>query len=206
MPEQQTVFVVDDDQAARESLRWLLESVGHHVQCYGSAREFLAECDGTVPGCLVLDVRMPGMSGLELQNFLQERQWCLPIIMVTGHGDIPMAVRAMKSGAVDFLQKPYNDQALLDRIQHALDLCRQRRHEYYELSKIRQNYQKLTPREREVAELVVSGKANKVIAIELDLSPKTIEVHRANVMEKMQVRSLSELVRMWMRLNYSEKS
>lgn len=203
MPERQTVFVVDDDQAARESLRWLLESVGHHVSCYGSAKEFLAEYDGSVPGCLVLDVRMPGMSGLELQSHLQEHQWCLPIIMVTGHGDIPMAVRAMKSGAVDFLQKPYNDQALLDRIQQALDLCSQRSREYYELAKIRRNYQQLTPREKEVAELVVSGKANKVIAIELDLSPKTIEVHRANVMEKMQARSLSELVRMWMRMNHS---
>lgn len=202
MPEKQTVFVVDDDQAARESLRWLLESVGHPVRCFGSAREFLAEYDGSVPGCLVLDVRMPGMSGLELQSHLQEQQWCLPIIMVTGHGDVPMAVRAMKSGAVDFLQKPYNDQVLLDRIQQALELCRQRSREHYELSRLQRNYEQLTPREKEVAELVVSGKANKVIAIELDLSPKTIEVHRANVMEKMQARSLSELVRMWVRMHH----
>ncbi len=200
MTEQQTVFVVDDDQAARESLRWLLESVGHRVSCYPSAREFLEIYDGKVPGCLVLDVRMPGMSGLELQSLLLERNWCLPVIIVTGHGDVPMAVRAMKAGAVDFLQKPYNDQALLDRIQQALELCSQRRRNLSELAQIQDNYLQLTPREREVAALVVAGKANKVIAIELGLSPKTIEVHRANVMYKMQAHSLSELVQMCMRL------
>lgn len=200
MNERQTVFVVDDDQAARESLRWLLESVGHHVSCPASAHEFLESYDGTVPGCLVLDVRMPGMSGLELQNHLIERGWCLPVIIVTGHGDVPMAVRAMKAGAVDFLQKPYNDQTLLDRIQQALALCSQRRQNHSELGLIRANCEHLTQREREVAELVVAGKANKVIAIELGLSPKTIEVHRANVMFKMQAHSLSELVQMWMRL------
>jgi len=197
---QQTVFVLDDDQAARESLRWLLESVGHHVNCYASALEFLERYDGSVPGCLVLDVRMPGMSGLEVQHHLLERGWCLPVIVVTGHGDVPMAVRAMKSGAVDFLQKPYNDQTLLDRIQQALDLCSQRRQSHDELAMIRASYEHLTQREREVAALVVAGKANKVIAIELGLSPKTIEVHRANVMSKMQAHSLSELVQMYMRL------
>lgn len=200
MLDQQTVFVVDDDQAARESLRWLLESVGHHVQCHGSAREFLDAYDGKSPGCLILDVRMPGMSGLELQNHLVEQGLCLPVIIVTGHGDVPMAVRAMKAGAVDFLQKPYNDQTLLDRIQRALELCSQRRRNQGELAKIQVNYHQLTPRERVVAALVVSGKANKVIAIELGLSPKTIEVHRANVMSKMKAHSLSELVQMCMRL------
>jgi len=200
MIERQNVFVVDDDQAARESLRWLLESVGHRVACYASAREFLDVYDGKVPGCLVLDVRMPGMSGLELQNHLLERNWCLPVIVVTGHGDIPMAVRAMKSGAVDFLQKPYNDQVLLDRIQQALELCNQRRRNHDELAQIQARHHQLTPREREVAALVVAGNANKVIAIELGLSPKTIEVHRANVMFKMQAHSLSELVQMYMRL------
>lgn len=206
MNDQQTVFVVDDDQAARESLRWLLESVGHRVNCPASALEFLESYDGSVPGCLVLDIRMPGMSGLELQNHLLERGWCLPVIIVTGHGDVPMAVRAMKAGAVDFLQKPYNDQVLLDRIQMALDLCRQRSHSHEELAKIQANYQQLTLREREVASLVVAGKANKVIAIELGLSPKTIEVHRANVMFKMRVKSLPELVQIWMRLEMSGMS
>jgi FixJ family two-component response regulator len=196
----QTVFVVDDDQAARESLRWLLESVGHAVQCHASAQEFLASYDGSRPGCLVLDVRMPGMSGLELQSHLLERDWCLPVIIVTGHGDVPMAVRAMKAGAVDFLQKPYNDQTLLDRIRQALDLCQQRRLNHDELIRIQANYRQLTPREREVATLVVAGKSNKVIAAELGLSPKTIEVHRANVMFKMQTHSLSQLVQMWIRL------
>jgi len=201
MKERQTVFVVDDDEAARESLRWLLESVGHHVNCPASAREFLESYDGSEPGCLVLDVRMPGMSGLELQNHLIERGWCLPVIVVTGHGDVPMAVRAMKAGAIDFLQKPYNDQTLLDRIQQALELCSQRRQNRSELALIRANHDHLTQREREVAERVVAGKANKVIAIELGLSPKTIEVYRANVMFKMQAHSLSGLVQMWMRLH-----
>lgn len=203
MHERQTVFVVDDDQAARDSLRWLLESVGHTVHCHDSAQAFLDTYDGTTPGCLVLDVRMPGISGLELLNHLAERQWCLPAIIVTGHGDVPMAVRAMKSGAVDFLQKPYNDQLLLDRIQQALELCQSRQRQREELGRIRGNYRQLTPREREVACLVVAGKANKVIAQELGLSPKTIEVHRANVMLKMQVNSLSELVQQWMRLEPS---
>lgn len=200
MPDPQTVFVVDDDQAARESLRWLLDSVGHRVRCHGSAREFLDNYDGKTPGTLILDVRMPGMSGLELQNHLLEHDWCLPVIIVTGHGDVPMAVRAMKAGAVDFLQKPYNDQALLDRIQRALELCRHRSRSQGELAQIQANYLQLTPREREVATLVVAGKANKVIAIELGLSPKTIEVHRANLMLKMQAHSLSELVQICMRL------
>jgi len=200
MSQEQTVFIVDDDQAARESLRWLLESVGHTVRCHASAHEFLAAYDGRVSGCLVLDVRMPGMSGLELQSHLLERGWCLPVIIVTGHGDVPMAVRAMKAGVVDFLQKPYNDQTLLDRIAQALALCRHRRLTHDERLRIQANYRQLTPREREVAALVVAGKANKVIAAELGLSPKTIEVHRANVMFKMQAHSLSQLVQMWIRL------
>ena len=200
MTEQATVFVVDDDEAARESLRWLLESVGHRVRCHASAREFLAAWDRAAPGCLVLDVRMPGMSGMELQEHLKTEEGCLPVIIVTGHGDIPMAVRAMRGGAVDFLQKPYNDQIMLDRIQQALDLCRQRRREHLRQARIQAAYQHLTPREAEVAARVVLGKANKVIAIEMGLSHKTVEAHRANVMEKMRAGSLSELVRMFVRL------
>ncbi len=200
MTEQATVFVVDDDEAARESLRWLLESVGHRVRCHASAREFMAAWDRGTPGCLVLDVRMPGMSGMELQEHLKTQDGCLPVIIVTGHGDIPMAVRAMRGGAVDFLQKPYNDQVMLDRIQQALDLCRQRRRENAQQARIQAAYRQLTPREAEVAALVVLGKANKVIAIDLGLSHKTVESHRANVMEKMRAASLSELVRMFVRL------
>lgn len=200
MTEQDTVFVVDDDEAARESLRWLLESVGHSVRCHASAAEFMAAVDHNTSGCLVLDVRMPGMSGMELQEHLKTRDLCLPVIVVTGHGDIPMAVRAMRGGAVDFLQKPYNDQTMLDRIQQALELCRQRRHEHARLARIQAAYRQLTPREAEVAVRVVLGKANKVIAIEMGLSHKTVEAHRANVMEKMRAASLSELVRMFVRL------
>ncbi len=200
MNKQQTVFVVDDDRAARESLRWLLESVGHRVHCHDSAQAFMAEYDGATPGCLVLDVRMPGMSGLELQDHLRERGWCLPVIIVTGHGDVPMAVRAMRGGAVDFLQKPYNDQVLLESIQRGLDICQQRSLERGRLSRIQAAYLMLSPREREVAEMVVNGIANKVIAIELGLSPKTVEAHRANAMDKMRARTLSELVRMFMLL------
>ncbi len=200
MNEAQTVYVVDDDQAARESLRWLLESVGHQVRCHASAQEFLDAYDGGAPGCLVLDVRMPGMSGLELQEHLRERGWCLPVIVVTGHGDVPMAVRAMRGGAVDFLQKPYNDQVLLDSIQRGLDLCAQRSLERRRLARVQAAYLMLSPREREVATMVVNGNANKVIAIDLGLSPKTVEAHRANVMEKMKARTLSELVRMFMLL------
>ncbi|MEW5788444.1 MAG: response regulator transcription factor [Pseudomonadota bacterium] len=200
MNEAQTVFVVDDDQAARESLRWLLESVGHRVHCHASAQDFLSAYDGKMPGCLVLDVRMPGMSGLELQKHLRGRGWCLPVIIVTGHGDIPMAVRAMSGGAVDFLQKPYNDQVLLDSIQRALEICAQRSLERRKLARIQAAYLMLSPREREVAAMVVNGKANKVIAIALGLSPKTVEAHRANAMEKMKARTLSELVRMFMQL------
>ena len=200
MNEAQTVFVVDDDQAARESLRWLLETVGHRVRCHASAQDFMDGYDGKMPGCMVLDVRMPGMSGLELQEHLRERGWCLPVIIVTGHGDVPMAVRAMRGGAVDFLQKPYNDQVLLDSIQRALELCAQRDLERRKLARVQAAYLMLSPREREVAELVVNGNANKVIAIDLGLSPKTVEAHRANAMEKMKARTLSELVRMFMLL------
>jgi len=195
-----TVFLIDDDQAVRDAVGLLLRATGLIVESFASATDFLKSDGIRRPGCLLLDVRMPGMSGLELQSHLLERGWCLPVIIVTGHGDVPMAVRAMKAGAVDFLQKPYNDQTLLDRIAQALELCRHRRLTYDERLRIQANYRQLTPREREVAALVVAGKANKVIAAELGLSPKTIEVHRANVMFKMQAHSLSQLVQMWIRL------
>ncbi|MFN2349451.1 MAG: response regulator transcription factor, partial [Thioalkalivibrio sp.] len=171
------------------------------VVCVGSAGDFLeAYQNSPTPGCLILDVRMPGMSGLELQTSLQERGWCLPIIIVTGHGDVPMAVRAMKGGAVDFLQKPYNDQLLLERIAHAMQICAERHRRLRDIEQLSNNYETLTPREREVAVLVVMGKVNKVIAAELNLSPRTVEVHRANVMSKMQAHSVPELVQMFIRL------
>lgn len=190
-----TVLVVDDDRAARESLRWLLESVGHTVLCYQSANEFLSSYTGR-PGCLVLDVRMPGVSGLELQREIMQRDWCLPIILVTGHGDVPMAVRAMRAGALDFLQKPYNDQLLLERTEQALALARTRWEAKEVETAIRARYQQLTKREREIAALVSDGNSNKVIAAELGLSCKTVEVYRGHMMTKMAARSVAELVQM----------
>jgi len=189
------VHVVDDDKAARESLRWLLESVGHRVICYASANEFLEAYSGT-PGCLILDVRMPGMSGLELQREVAQRGWCLPIIVVTGHGDVPMAVRAMRAGAIEFLEKPYNDQALLDRVKQGLSIASAQWETNRITNVIRTRYSTLTRREREIALLVSAGKANKVIASDLGLSCKTVEVYRANMMAKMRARGAVELVQM----------
>ena len=187
------VFVVDDDEAARESLEYLLASVGYHVRGYGSANEFLDKYDDSL-GCVILDVRMPGMSGMQLQQELQKRQSPLASIVVTGHGDIPMAVAAMRLGAVDFLQKPYNDQLLLERTEEALARARGLHRAEEARSEVDGCFNKLTCREREVAWLIHSGLSNKQIAHELSLSPKTVEVHRANVMSKMAARSVVDLV------------
>jgi len=190
------VFIVDDDEAVRNSLRLLVKSVGLSATALVSAQEFLASYDPLQPGCLVLDVRMPGMSGLELQQQLNARGAVIPLIFITGHGDVPMAVEAMQQGAFDFLQKPFRDQDLMDRIQRALEKDRANRAELGERSRIREQYETLTPREREVLALVTSGKANKVMAADLGLSRRTIEIHRARVMEKMGASSLAHLVRM----------
>lgn len=191
-----TVFIVDDDTAVRDALKFLLRSVGHPVEAFGSAQDFLDAYRDDRPGCLVLDIRMPGMSGLELQEKLVERRSILPIIFITGHGDVPMAVEAMQAGAMDFIQKPFRDQDLLDRINQALEKDAKNRAALGELNLIRERLASLTPREREVMDLVVHGKANKVIAGDLDLSQRTVEIHRARVMEKMQASSLAHLVRM----------
>jgi FixJ family two-component response regulator len=190
------VYVVDDDQAVRDSLRWLIESIGHQVNTYGNAQTFLDDYDPDRPGCIVLDVRMPGMSGLDLQDRLRERSIQIPIIVITGHGDVPMAVRAMKSGALDFVEKPFSDQVLLERIQQALDLDSEYREKYQRIRDIATRHASLTPREREVMDQVVAGHANKVIAYELGVSMKTVEAHRGKVMRKMKARSLSDLVQM----------
>lgn len=194
-----TVFVVDDDPAMRESLRWLIESVGLRVETFATGNEFLQQYHPSRGGCLVLDVRMPGMSGLELQEKLRSQGVRLPVIILTGHADVPMAVRALKAGAMDFVEKPFSDQLLLDRIQHAIELDRETRKGQRELDKIEARIARLTPRERQVMDRVVAGKANREIADELGLSPKTIEVHRAHVMEKMEVDSLAELVQVVVR-------
>jgi len=195
-----TVFVVDDDEAVRSSLRMLLKSVGLTASACASAQEFLAGYDPEQPGCIVLDVRMPGMSGLEMQQELNVRGAMIPVIFITGHGDIPMAVEAMQHGAFDFLQKPFRDQDLLDRVQRALARDRQNRAQLKEKDRIRQRLDSLTPREREVLDLVTRGKANKVMAAELGVSQRTVEIHRARVMEKMGATSLAQLVRMVMDL------
>ena len=191
-----TIFVVDDDDAVRDSLSDLIDSVGLEVATYPSAHEFLGDYDNAQRGCLVLDIRMPGMSGLELQERLNERGSALPIVFITGHGDVPMAVEAMKRGAVDFIQKPFRDQELLDRINLALEQNRRRRAAEETKQDIAERISSLTRREREVMDMVIQGKANKVIAIDLGLSQRTVEVHRAHVMDKMRARTLAELVRM----------
>lgn len=193
------VIVVDDDTPARESLRWLLESVGRSVIEFGSAEQFLEEYPGG-PGCLVLDVRMPGMSGLEAQRRVRERGWCLPVILVTGHGDVPMAVRAMREGAFDFFQKPYNDQLLLERAEQALQTARLLWQEKTAKDEIRNKYATLTRREKEISHKVCKGLSSKCIARELSLSSKTIEAYRANMMAKLEVGSIAELVQMILKL------
>ena len=191
-----TVFVIDDDEAVRTSLRLLLRSVDLPVKTFGSAKEFLPSYDPAQPGCMVLDVRMPGMSGLELLQQLNLRGATIPVVFITGHGDIPMAVEAMQIGAFDFLQKPFRDQDLIDRVQRALERDASTRTQLKATDKIREHLATLTPREREVLDLVTSGKPNKVMAADLGVSQRTIEIHRARVMEKMQARSLAQLVRM----------
>lgn len=195
-----TVFVVDDDDAIRDSMSMLLKTVGLQCETYPSAKDFLDAYDHDRPGCLVLDIRMPGMSGMELQELLNERHAITPIVFITGHGDVPMAVEAMQGGAVDFIQKPFRDQDLIDRINTALEGDRQLREELGEKQELMRRYETLTPREQEVLALVAKGHANKVAAYELGVSQRTIEIHRARVMEKMQARSLAQLVRMQLSL------
>ena len=195
-----TIFVVDDDEVVRNSLRFLLKSVGLQAQTLASASEFLATYKPSQPGCLVLDVRMPGMSGLELQQQLNLRGAVIPVIFITGHGDIPMAVEAMQQGAFDFLQKPFRDQDLIDRIQRALERDGRNRAALDQHAKIRERLDSLTPREREVLALMTRGKPNKIMAADLGVSQRTVEIHRARVMEKSGAASLAQLVRMVMDL------
>lgn len=195
-----TVHVVDDDDAVRSSLRLLLKSVGLPTVAHASAHEFLAAWDGDQPGCLVLDVRMPGMSGIELQAELNQRGAIIPVIFISGHGDIPMAVEAIQHGAFDFLQKPFRDQDLIDRVQRALASDAEHRQLLQQRETLRQRFDLLTPREQEVLQLVTQGKANKVMAGDLGVSQRTVEIHRARVMEKMGAQSVAQLVRMVLEL------
>jgi len=191
-----TVFVVDDDDSIRKALQRLVTSVGIHVETFKTAQEFLNYPPYEGPGCLVLDIRMPGLSGLDLQEALTLKGVTLPIVFITGHGTISMTVRAMKAGAVDFLEKPFEDQILLDLIQQALNRNQQSRNENAENSAILQRYETLTAREQDVFRWVVAGKLNKQVAMTLGISEKTVKVHRARVMEKMAADSLADLVRM----------
>jgi two-component system, LuxR family, response regulator FixJ len=188
------VYLVDDDEAIRDSLGLLLRSVGLECEVYASALEFLGAYDPARHSCLVADIRMPGLSGLELQQRLNEQHAAVPVIFITGHGDVPMAVNAMKSGASDFIQKPFRDQDLIDRIHKALAKDREQRAWRAEEDAVRARLATLTPRETEVMRRVVRGQANKVIALDLGVSQRTVELHRARVMRKLKMRSLADLV------------
>ncbi|EKD55237.1 MAG: two component LuxR family transcriptional regulator [uncultured bacterium] len=190
------VYVVDDDQAMVESLSWIIESVGLRVKTYIRAQDFLDEYDPHQPGCILLDVRMPGMSGPELQLKLNEQGAALPIIFISGHGDVPLAVRVMKAGAADFLTKPFNDQILLESINKALRIDKNHREKQQENAQAEAKFALLSPREAQVLQGIVAGKQNKVISAELKISLKTVEAHRASVMKKMSVKSVPELVKL----------
>lgn len=196
MSAQPVVFLVDDDHGVRETLHQMLEHEKLLVKSYPAAQAFLDDYDPAVPGCLVLDVRMPGMSGLELQEILAERQIKIPIIFITGYGDVPMSVKAIKAGAVDFLQKPFRKQSLLECVNRAMAEDMRSRQDNIQRIAIRNRFSRLTPREREIMEFIVVGKSNKEIAKELHISHRTVEIHRARVFDKMEANSLPDLIAM----------
>jgi FixJ family two-component response regulator len=203
---ERTVFVVDDDEAVRDSLGFLMKTIGLSHETYALALDFLAAFNPNRSGCLLLDIRMPGMSGLELQKELARRHSILPIIFITGHGDVPMAVEAMREGAFDFIQKPFRDQDLIDCVHNALELDNRNRAALIQREQVSRNLNTLTERERQILDRVVDGKSNKTIANELFLSQRTVEVHRAHVMEKMQADSVAHLVRMIVNINQDGNS
>jgi FixJ family two-component response regulator len=198
------VYVVDDDQGVRESVQWLLESVNLDVQAYDDAQSFMGGFKDDRCGVILLDIRMPGASGLEVQEWLREQGVETPVVILTGHADVPAAVRAMKGGAMDFIEKPYNAQSLIETVQRAIQEDHQRRESGSRREELRGRIDRLTSREGQVAKLVAKGFSNKAIARELDLSPKTVEVHRARVMDKMEAGSTAELVQMLVTAEWTE--
>jgi len=190
------VYIVDDDEAVRHSLSLLMQSVGLEAMCFASAQAFLDGYDASKPSCLILDVRMPEMSGLDLQRVLNEHQIQIPVIIITGHGDVPLAVRAMKAGAMDVLEKPFNEQALLDAITKAITKSSESFEDQNSRAKYQERAEHLSPREREIMGLLILGKGSKKIAAQLGISPKTVDVHRIHIMEKMEVKSVVELARL----------
>lgn len=190
-----TVFIIDDDASTRESLKWFLQTVGFAAETFDSAKAFLSSFSLAKPGCIVLDVRMPHISGLELQDRLNAEPYVPPILMISGHSDVPVAVRAIRNGAFDFIEKPVGDSVLLERIRKAIAIDRERRAEHAIQNQFRRRFAQLSDRERQVFEIVVTGKSNKAIGEQLGLSSKTIETHRAQVMNKMQAPHLADLVR-----------
>jgi RNA polymerase sigma factor (sigma-70 family) len=200
------VFVVDDDPSIRRAIKILLESVGLELELFGSAQEFVAGRPADRPSCLVLDIRLPGVSGLDFQRQLNEAKINIPIIFISAHGDVPMTVRAMKAGAIEFLTKPFRDQDLLDAVQVALDRDRARRQREGEIATLRERFESLSAREREVVAMVVSGMPNKQIAAKIGITENTVKVHRSRAMEKLQAQSLADLVKMVERLRYLKAS
>jgi len=206
MTDRTVVYVIDDDDAARDSLQFFLEAAGEIVRCYENAAAFLAALPVAGTGCVITDVRMPGMTGIELLKTLKSHSFPLPVIVVTGHGDIPLAVEAMREGAADFLEKPYDDEALLGSIKRSIAAAKSAPAADDGLAEIRRRIAELSGRESEVMTGLVAGKSNKVIAIELDISPRTVEIYRANVMSKMGADSLPALVRMSITAGFPEKA
>lgn len=196
MKHEPTVHVVDDDDAVRKAMCMLFRSDGLRTADYAAPDDFLSAVNPEMTGCIVLDIRMPGMDGLDLQERLQEREISMPVIFLTGHADVPKAVRAMKQGALDFIEKPFDDEHLLSRVQYAMTKGALQRHRKAERDRVTERIEQLTPREREALNLIVAGRTNKEIAEQLHISPRTVEVHRARLMKKLEAESLSDLVRM----------
>ena len=194
--DQPSVFIIDDEEPIRSALTLLMESVGLKAESFASAQEYLDQFDASKSGCIILDVRMPGIGGLDLQARLTAEKIHPPIIIITGHGDVPMAVRAVTAGAVDFIEKPFNNQSMLDSVHRAIELDAVQRGESSRLQDIEAHYNSLTPREKEVLQYVIEGKRNKVIAFDMNISQSTVEAHRSKVMEKMTASTLSDLMRM----------